>query len=190
MRRGLRLAVALALLNPGCALQLGSGIGVSLPEARPPQAKWSGNASAAFVGTTELSVRAGVELDGRHEYARGTTFQTGANLGFVKNPSSASRLGGGLQIDFGTPLSGPTLFPDGDFYAGITGEALIWLGGERGPTELNASPWLLVGQPELVLRARARSYHHFDDDPAIGHELTIDLETGVGLRIRFVSEYF
>ncbi len=183
-------AAIVVLCSAGCAGQLATGAGVSFSEDRPTHGKWFGNATAGFVGSSDTSVRIGMELDGRHEFEHGTTWHVGGQFGVIKNPGASSPVGGSLHLDFGTPLTEPTLFPGGDFYAGMTAEMLIWLGGERGPSELNASPWLLVSQPELVFLGRGRSHHHFDDDPTIGHVYTIDVEGGVGMRIRFISEYF
>ncbi len=192
-RSPLARGAALALLlfaGSGCAAQLAAGAGVSVSEERPTHAMWQGSASASFIGTGSVEPRFGAELSGRHEYADGTRWSAGLQAGVIKNPSESQRLGGSAYVDLGTPLTEPALFPDGDLYAGATGELIYWLGGQRGPNELNAAPWLLVSQPELVFRVQLRSHHHFDDDPTVGHVWTFDANGGVGMRIRFLTEYF
>lgn len=184
------LLVVLCAGNAGCAAQLAAGAGASFAEERPPHVMWQGSASASFIGTGAVEPRLGAELSGRHEYGDGTRWGAGVQGGFICNPNESRRVGGSLYIDFGTPLTEPAVFPDGDFYAGATGEVIYWLGGQRGPNELNAAPWLLVSQPELVFRGQLRSHHHFDDDAAVGHVWTIDVNGGVGMRIRFLTEYF
>jgi hypothetical protein len=182
-------AVLLAATS-GCAAQLAAATGVSVSEERPTHVMWQGSASGSYIGSGAVGPRFGAELTGRHEYDDGTRWSAGVQAGVIQNPSESQPVGGGAHVDFGTPLTEPALFPDGDFYAGATGELIFWLGGQRGPNELNAAPWLLVSQPELVLRAQVRGHHHFDDDPAIGHLWTLDANGGVAMRIRFITEYF
>jgi hypothetical protein len=183
-------ALALALGTTGCASQLAGGAGGSLAnDVRADHPFWSGAASGALMFGKSHVGTIGAELRGRHEYDYGTSWSAGLQGGWAFNPEPGTPVGVSVHADVGTPLRDGALFPSGSVYWGATGELLVWLAGERELDEINSSPWLLVRKPELVLFHQTRVHHDFGR-PGLPDGTTVDMQGGIGLRLRLVTEYF
>lgn len=180
--------VALMMLPlSGCAAQMAGSAGLTGLSERGVKPLWTGSASGAYVGRNHAG-RGGLELSGRHELDHGTTWQIGAQGGYIRNPEPDQTIGGSVYAELGTPLRDGALFPHGSFYVGTTGELLIGLYGKRDVAEVNTAPWLLVQRPELVILGRVRMQRDADGGPDVSYSL--DGTLGVGLRLRMISEYF
>lgn len=187
--RSLMAAAALGLLSTGCAAQLDTGGGVTVPEKRDVHAMWTGTASAHvhLLGPGH-NWRVGMEVAQRSEYEYGSTWTSGMQLGYIYNPDPGRGVGGSVYADFGSTLRDSGMFNDGELYAGASGELILWLFGERDAADINASPWLLVRKPEVVIFGRSRVYRGYDE---AADEYTIDQDYtgGLGLRMRLLSDF-
>jgi hypothetical protein len=171
-----------------CGAELGAGGGV---EARSGVAVGYGRAAASTKLGTPLNdegFQVGASLESRAQARAGVRYDTGIMLGWGSGPAAlGGRSGFELYCELGTPIQQGFL-RDGNFFAGAAIAAPLFLGQPRQVADLNNSTWLATSRIELVpsLRSRLHVDHAGGGDPST----KIDVQVGLALRLRVISDLF
>lgn len=187
-QRLLGLALLAAVAGLGCAADLGGGVAI---EPRAPHAVGYGRVAASTKLGTPLNQEGfliGASLESRTESKLGVRYDTALMLGWGHGPAV---LGGkwGIEgyVELGTPIRGG-FFRNGDWLLGATAGFPVRLGTPRQVTDLNGATWFAKTRVELVPMARVRTHRdHPPDDAALTR---VDLQLGVVVRLRVLSDLF
>jgi hypothetical protein len=184
----IRVVVLAALGCAGCAADLGGGLGV---EARSGHAVGYGRAASSTKLGTPMNNEGfliGGSLESRTEAKLGVRYDAALMLGYGHGPAA---LGGkwGIEgyLELGTPIRGGFL-PNGDWLLGATLAVPFHIGDPRKVTDLNGSTWFAKTRLELVPLARVRA--HWDHPPGEDPLTRVDLQLGLALRLRVLSDLF
>jgi len=189
MTRASLPCLALSLLASGCSMDLASAGGASTPDG-------NGLVTGHLAVSTKLSnpvntdgVLVGGELAARSEIGYGTRWTTGLRVGYGQSPAlRPGACGWELYADIGARIGNGGLLPNHDFYYGGSFAVPISLSARHEDSDLNGPSWILIRTIELAPLARIRA--NLDHPDGLPNTHRVDLQGGVVVRLRFVSDYF